>query len=214
MPWVDLAGKKRADKPMLGNSGFERRQGDFYATEPWVTRALLERIKFRGMIWEPACGRGDMAEVLAEFGYVVMASDIAGDALGCKGALKADFLTRYHAGEEPLSIVTNPPYTVAEPFIRKALELTERCQGMVAMLMRNEYDCAAGRRYLFESKAFASKLVLTRRPRWLDANQQHSASPRHNFAWMIWDHRHSGSARIEWLRARGGNANTIVSASL
>jgi hypothetical protein len=198
-PWVDLAGKKRADKPMLGDSGFKRVDGDRYWTEPWVTRALLERVKFRGMIWEPACGRGDMAMVLAEAGYVVMASDIAGDTLGCGGALKADFLTRQHAGEELFSIVTNPPYTLAELFIQKAIDLTERCGGMVAMLMRNEYDCAAGRRYLFESKAFASKLVLTRRPRWLDANQQHSASPRHNFAWFLWDWRHAGQARIEWL---------------
>ena len=51
---------------MLGEAGFQRIEGDRYFTEPWVTRALLSRVKFYDPIWEPACGRGDMADVLTE----------------------------------------------------------------------------------------------------------------------------------------------------
>lgn len=195
--WVDLAGKKNS--PMLGESGFERVEGDRYWTEAWVTQALLDRVKFRGLVWEPACGRGDMADVLTAAGYMVKVSDIAGAALGCKSAEQFDFLEHNELGDRLLSIVTNPPYTLAEAFIWKALALTEPWDGMVAMLLRNEYDCAAGRRPLFERESFAAKLVLTRRPRWKDAKDQHSASPRHNFSWFLWDHTHSGAAGIEWL---------------
>lgn len=188
--------KKSADFAMRG-SGFKRVEGDRYWTEAWVTRALLSKVAFRGVIWEPACGRGDMVEVLIEAGYKVMASDVAGDTLGCKVAAEADFLACRQ--ETNCSIVTNPPYTLAEAFIRKALDLTERASGMVAMLLRNEYDCAARRRYLFERESFAAKFVLTKRPRWVDGVGQHSSSPRHNFSWYLWDHHHSGNARVEWL---------------
>jgi hypothetical protein len=184
---------------MHGESGFQRVEGDRYWTEPWVTRALLARVKFRGLIWECACGRGDMADALTAAGYEVMVSDIAGASLGCKNAAETDFLTCGSPGDATFSIVTNPPYDRAEAFIRKALDLTARASGMVAMLLRNEYDCAAGRRDLFERESFAAKLVLTKRPRWLDALAQHSASPRHNFAWYVWDWHHSGSALIKWL---------------
>ena len=191
--------KRTADFAMRG-SGFERVEGDRYWTESWVTRALLARVKFRGMIWEPACGRGDIADVLHADGYQVTVSDIAGDRLGCKNAAEVDFLKHSSSpGDALFSIVTNPPFTFAEPFIWRALELTERAGGMVAMLLRNEYDCAASRRSLFEREAFAVKFVLTKRPRWVDGIGQHSASPRHNFAWFVWDHFHSGPARLEWL---------------
>lgn len=187
--------KKNTDSAMH-ISGFERVEGDRYWTESWVTKALLSRIHFRGIIWEPACGRGDMAEVLVDNGYKVMISDISGDTLGCTNAAKADFLTHSYPGDSTFSIITNPPYTLAEEFIRKALYLTARASGMVAMLLRNEYDSAASRRDLFEHESFSIKLVLTKRPRWVAGS---SGAPRHNFAWYVWDWNNSAPARIGWL---------------
>jgi hypothetical protein len=201
-PLAVLPVTRRADPAMLGNGAFERVSGDRYYTEAWVTEALLDRVRFRGTIWEPACGRGDMVEVLRRYGYRVVASDIAGAELGCGGARAADFLTTPPLCTGEFSIVTNPPYTLAEQFIRAALRLTRAGGGMVAMIMRNEYDCAASRRDLFERRAFTTKLVLTRRPKWVDALAPHSASPRHNFAIYLWDHRHRGPARIAWLPSR------------
>jgi hypothetical protein len=202
--WIDLAGQKRADRAMLGDSGFERVEGDFYATEAWVTQALLDAVEFRGVIWESACGRGDMSVVLRGAGYSVMDSDIAGSSLGCAGAIKLDFLDdpllrgeRVALGSGTFSIVTNPPYTLAERFLRRALEFTRQVGGMVAMLFRNEYDCAASRRDLFEHPAFSAKLVLVKRPRWIDSG--HTASPRHNFAWYVWDWQNKAIPRIGWI---------------
>lgn len=195
--WVDLAGKKRSG--MLGEAGFKRVEGDRYFTEHWVTRSLLAAMRFRGLVWEPAAGRGDIAVVLREAGYQVMCSDIVGPRLGCVGAAEADFLTHGSPGDGTFAVVTNPPYSHAEAFIRKALDLTSRSGGQVAMLLRNEYDCASSRRDLFERESFATKFVLTKRPKWIDDLAQHSASPRHNFAWYVWDYNHSGPSRIRWL---------------
>ena len=54
---------------------------DDFPTPPWATRALLEHVLAGKEIskincWEPACGRGYMAEPLKEYFQSVHASDI------------------------------------------------------------------------------------------------------------------------------------------
>jgi hypothetical protein len=188
----------KIDLAMLGTSGYGRQPLDQYFTPGWVTQALTNRVHFRDRIWEPACGRGDMSLVLRDAGYDVFESDIVGTALGCVGARQIDFLdTTLRDGVQ--TIATNPPYTAIEPFIRHALRLTRDCGGIVAMLARHEYDCAARRCELF-GYPFALKLTLTRRPRWFDDG---IAAPRHNFDWYVWDWSRSASApaTLDWARS-------------
>ena len=200
--WEDgrqRVGKKRlrapsTDPAMLGTSGYARRLGDFYSTERWVTETLLSKVRFRDAVWEPAAGDGAMVRVLASAGYPVVASDLVGDARGCPNAIKLNFLVATALPEHVLSIVTNPPYgKLAEAFIRQALRLTEPVGGMIAMLARNEYDSANTRKGLFDGPPFACKITLTKRPRWSDENV---ASPRHNFAWYVWDWQHVGPSHL------------------
>ena len=90
----------------------------------------------------------------------------------------------------PDAIVTNPPYALARLFIECALERMQPNNGMVAMLLRTDYDHAATRQHLFgECPAFAKKLVLTKRIVWFEGPK---AAPSFNHAWYIWDHRHKG----------------------
>ena len=148
-------------------------------------------MRFRGAIWEPAAGDGAMLRVLASAGYGVVASDLVGDERGCPNAIKR---WRNRSPKHVLAIVTNPPYgKLAEAFVRQALRLTEPVGGMVAMLARNEYDSAKTRRELFDGAPFACKITLTKRPRWSDENV---ASPRHNFAWYVWDWEHVGRSHL------------------
>lgn len=178
---------------MLGESGYQRIEGDAYFTPSWVTKALLSRIRFRrSYVWEPACGRGDMAKAIEEDGYRVHATDLHDRGYGRAGE---DFLAKTAPSLDP--IVTNPPYALAEAFVRHALHLTAPFKAEVAMLLRNEWDSARTRRDLFEHPAFHQKLVLTKRPRWVEDDR---ASPRHNFSWFIWDHaRAAGPATIGWF---------------
>src|SRR5262245_6456443 len=97
------------------NSGYERKDGDFYETPEWVTEALLPHlhpIDENGSIWEPAAGSGKMVRVLTQ-SRIVWGSDISwGD----------DFLTSLIRPANCITaIITNPPYGKAEEFICRAL---------------------------------------------------------------------------------------------
>ena len=167
---------------MHGESGYERKAHDSYETEPAATQALLQAVSLRGRLWEPACGSGKMARVLSAAGHAVLSTDLYDYEFGEPGH---DFLQAQTLPDNVGTIVTNPPYAddAAERFVVQALRLTKP-GGMVAMLLRQEFDCASGRNGLFTHPAFHLKLVLTFRPRWTDEKK---ASPRHNYAWYVWD---------------------------
>jgi hypothetical protein len=185
-----------------GEAGYERKARDFYPTEPWVTEALCRDVEFdnRGILWEPACGDGRMAKVLDRWHAAVIASDIADYGYGEPGH---DFLSigavhwlgETHAGRIA-AIVTNPPFDLAVQFIQRALELTKASQGKVAILQRHEFDAPASNRPLFRSP-FAAKLILHKRPRWVDGPD--AASPRFPYAWYLWDWAHQGPPELRWL---------------
>jgi hypothetical protein len=189
-----------------GEAGYPRAAFDFYPTEPWVTRALLQAVdlvhlgdigdpKRTATVWEPACGDGRMARVLIEAGYHVFASDIADHGYGRIGVDFLQCLT-LPAPEPPCgAIVTNPPFGLAKRFIAKALDMTLPWGGKVAMVQRHEFDAPFGNRPLFEPP-FAAKLVLHKRPRWSDDDK---ASPRFPYAWYLWDWRHQGPPVLHWL---------------
>lgn len=164
------------------DSGYERKERDLYETPGWVTRALLPHIKDRinAPIWEPAVGGGKMLDALSEIGFPVHGTDIAE---GC------DFLKQSKATFDYDFIITNPPYELANEFIIKALSLTNP-DGMVAMLLRTDFDHAKTRAGLFGScQYFAKKLVLTKRIKWFEDSK---GQPSFNHAWFIWDWKHKG----------------------
>ncbi len=99
---------------------------DYFPTPPWATRALFRHVlpamgvEAIDNVWEPACGEGHMAEVVAEFvnGQVV-ASDVFDYGMG---QTPVDFLI------EPMLIkpdwvITNPPFNLLCEFALRALEI-------------------------------------------------------------------------------------------
>ena len=101
------------------------------------------------------------------------------------------------AGEHSVdAIVTNPPYRYATQFIEHALRLTSGGGGKVAMLLRTDFDHAKKRRHLFsDCRAFACKLVLTKRILWIENS---TGQPSFNHAWYIWDHKHASKPTLEY----------------
>jgi hypothetical protein len=201
----------------LGEAGYARRERDFYPTEPWVTRTLIRYIDFHlwhlvdidnphddrriaETIWEPACGDGRMAEVLAAAGYRVVASDIADHGYGARGM---DFLdpSAWRGADQldptiPVprcaAIITNPPFDRAREFVVRALELTRAVKGKVAIVQRHEFDAPRGNHALFQLTG-GVKLILHKRPRW---SEEDKASPRFPYAWYVWDWAQDGAWRI------------------
>lgn len=181
-----------ADPAMLGASAHERREGDFYPTPAWCSETLLRLYPMPPLVWEPACGDGAIVQVLRRHGMTVHASDLSPRM---SPARTADFFLAESAPEDADAIITNPPYTHARAFVERALELMQPRKGVVAMLLRNEYDSADTRRHLFGQAPFAAKIVLTRRPMWIAGT---SGSPRHNYSWFVWDWKHEGAAVLRY----------------
>lgn len=103
-----------------GHGNLPRVEDDFYPTPEVATRALLRNTYFTGPVWEPACGDGAITKVLRRAGFLVHSSDI----VKRKGiTLKQnDFLTSSWTPPEFNSIITNPPYSLAIPFARVAID--------------------------------------------------------------------------------------------
>jgi len=167
-------------------SGYERKPLDLYETPDWVTKALVPHIRTLERIWEPAAGNGLMVRALWESGFRVCATDITTghDFLEQKSICNVD------------AIVTNPPYSAAREFIEHALKLMLPVRGLVAMLLRTDYDHAASRVLLFQGAApFAKKVVLTKRIVWFEGPK---AAPSFNHAWYVWDWRHEGPPTLAY----------------
>ena len=98
-----------------------RAENDFYATDPIAIEELMKIEKLAQNIWEPACGMGHLAEPLIKAGHNVMASDLIDRGYGQGGVdfLKQKGLIYY------CDIVTNPPYKLAEEFVRHGLEIIQ-----------------------------------------------------------------------------------------
>jgi len=126
-----------------------------------------------------------MVDVLRHAGHQVYATDIlhGQDFLACP------------MPEDINSIVTNPPYAMAQSFIEKALECVGG-RGFVAMLLRCDFDHAVSRRHLFaDCGTFSKRLVLTKRIKWFEGS---AGSPSFNHAWYLWNYLHDGPPTLAY----------------
>ena len=79
-------------------------------------------------------------------------------------------------------------------FIERGLSLTAS-DGLVAMLLRTDFDHAKSRQHLFQHPAFSKKLVLTKRIKWFEDSK---GQPSFNHAWFVWDYRHKGPPTLAY----------------
>lgn len=193
---TDVARRKAAakkDAAMLGDSGYERIEADHYCTPAENVNCLLQHVSIHESVWECAAGKGNISERMIEFGHKVWNSDII-DYGYDKDFRLGSFLDIHELPDPSIrAIITNPPYIgdMPEQFIRHALKLMQPVKGQVAMFLRNEYDCSKGRMDLFGLPPFHKKIVVTKRPRWVEGS---TGSPRHNYSWFVWDWRHKAGA--------------------
>lgn len=66
-----------------------REKNDFYATDPKALELLLDIEEFNPNVWECACGKGHLSEVLKKYGYNVRSTDLVDRGYGEGGI---DFL--------------------------------------------------------------------------------------------------------------------------
>jgi hypothetical protein len=171
--------------------------GDRYDTPPVAVEALLRCERLPELIWEPACGAGNIVAVLRDRNHKVIATDIADR--GCPDSRSGiDFL-----GEPPEinadAIITNPPYQLAEKFVEAALLRAP----LVIMLLRLAFFEGQRRSRILENcglariHVFRKRLPMMHREGWTGKR----ASSAIAFAWYVWERGYAGPTlidRISW----------------
>lgn len=181
-----------------GRHPLSERGADLYETPACAVEALLHVEAPPHRIWEPAAGRGAIAEVLRAHGHFVIASDL--HDWDCPASeFGVDFLRTTKAPTGCTAIVTNPPGALADEFARHALDLVPE----VYLLLRLAFLESAGRTDILEERGlrkvhvFRNRLPMMHRDGWTGRR----ASSAICFAWFGWNRDHAGPTvvdRISW----------------
>jgi hypothetical protein len=159
---------------------------DLYETPAAATRALLRVESFPPRIWEPAAGRGAISRVFEAAGHDVIKADLNAYH-GADAGIEAgrDFLMEWHAPPGCEVIVTNPPFKLADAFIRHGLTLAPRVvvfQRLMALEGVGRSDLVDG--HLRRVWAGKERLPMVHRDGWTGPRLNTSALP---YAWFVFD---------------------------
>lgn len=165
---------------------------DFFPTPPWATLALLDNEKFKGKIWECACGDGTMSRVLEEKRHSVFSSDLYDRGYGESGI---DFLS----ADRPFdNIITNPPYNCAEGFVATGVRLAKK---KFALLLRLAFLEGANRANTIFAKSPPSRVwVFSERITFYPAGVDPTGSGTTAYAWFVWDKDAPGRTELKWFK--------------
>ena len=177
---------------------FQREPFDYYATPPEAIKALLAVESFDGSIWEPACGEGAISTVLEAEGYHVISTDLIDRSFGQGGI---NFLNE--TVPRAKHIITNPPYGygLADRFIQKALQFTQKTGGTVAMLCDLSSLCHPDRHDLFIKTPPSDIYALDRIQCLPGGRPPQFKTCKQRYCWMVWKPNHSGETKFHWLAA-------------
>lgn len=123
----------------------KRKASDFYPTPADGTQAMADALGLPpgSMVADPCCGEGDMSRVLWACGYEVISADINDTGYGLAGYDYIGEDLEPHTGSLGFfaeyglidAIVINPPFSLAEQFIRKAVKQAP----VVGVLLKADY---------------------------------------------------------------------------
>ena len=168
---------------------------DMYTTDPTAVEALLQKEKFDANIWEPACGTGNISEVLKTHGYTVYNSDVF-DYGYSDMHKQLDFLL------SPCSfdgdIVANPPFSEALEFAQPAVDAVGEGH-KVALLLRLQFLEGVKRREFFNVHPPKCVYVFSKRTKCHRQGKADSNSPAICFAWFVWEKGYTGKPSIDWI---------------
>jgi hypothetical protein len=163
------------------NRGGARAALDFYSTPAWVTHALLRFITPGPRVLDPCAGDGSILKHLGQGarGYELDAvrattAQTSGLAVTCRDSLSTN------SWDSPSMVIMNPPYSLSEAFVRRALEEVQ-ADGMVCALLRLGW-LASKKRKEFHRTFLADVHILSRRPSFTPDGKTDTSE----YAWFVW----------------------------
>lgn len=160
-----------------------RQPEDFYVIPIIAVEALRQNEVFTGVGWEPASGDGRIAKLM----QMQLASDLRFDVYG-EGGMDFRLETR-----QVDYIITNPPFSLALPFVRHALE----CAPKVAMFLRLQFLEGKERGEFFKKHPPIRIYLFSER---LNCDPASNGSGGMMcFAWFIWERGFRGIPGLRWV---------------
>ncbi len=175
-----------------GRSADVRRESDFYKTPEWVIESFLREVQkdVPGFldghnICDPCAGGDDTSRmpypaVLALYGHEhIMTIDIREDS---GAGFKGDFLEQSAKMARDYDLViSNPPYSLAVEFVKKALEIAAP-GGYVAFLLRINFLGAQCRHDFWQETMPSYIYVHSKRPSF--TNGGNDSTEYAHFVWV------------------------------
>lgn len=172
---------------------------DDFPTPPWATRALFEHVLddksslLEMSCLEPACGRGYMSKPLSEYFGSVTSSDA--HHYGYSEA--RDYLALPYEAQAFDWVVTNPPFRLAEQFVKQSLRVARRG---VAVLARTVFLESCGRyNSLFRDRPPTKFAQFVERVPMVKGRVDRKASTATGYAWLLWEKTAKGAPRLMWV---------------
>ena len=172
---------------------------DDFPTPPWATRGLLEYViddasaLAKLTCLEPACGAGHMAKVLKEYFKTVQSSDAFSYGYG----QVRDFVEEPYDVDTFDWVITNPPFRLAEDFVRLSLPIARKG---VAILARTVFLESVGRyQGIFRQFPPAKFAQFVERVPMVKGRLDIKASTATGYAWLVWEKQTSDLPRLMWV---------------
>lgn len=174
--------------------GGKRSPADFYATPPWVTHRLLDGVLLPGGRWlEPCAGDGELIRAINEkrLDIAWSANELREEMRPCFSELLkedvriGDYLEvpENEWGPEPFDvIVTNPPFSLALPIIKKSLRMAKK----TVMLLRLNF-WGSEERQSFMAAFPPDTYVLPNRPVFTVNKEGKPGTDSPEYAWFVWE---------------------------
>lgn len=167
---------------------------NYFPTPPWAYRALTREIMLRfpallplgSSVWEPACGAGHGAIPLSE-SHRVFATDVHDWGYGSVRDLDFSFCGTADAPFPIDWVITNPPFTLAEMFLRRGLEVATKG---VALLVRLQWLEGVDRYHqIFNAEGDARPVLIcpfAERVPMIEGCWDPEAKSATAYCWIIW----------------------------
>jgi hypothetical protein len=178
------------------NRGGTREANDFYPTPTWLTEALIPHLGKPRHILEPAAGDGAIVGVLHR-AFSEAEIDHGDITTG------QDFLTYAWRQDYYDLIITNPPYSLAEEFARRALSLVKPA-GTVVMLSRVSFAGSQGRAAWLRATQ-PSLYFSPRRPCFVRGKSDNC-----EYAWFVWS---PAAPTCVWLETEAPSSGDLFEAA-
>lgn len=186
-----------------GNSMTEKADNDFYATDPKTLKAFLDVsidvFKNVESIHEPCCGQGHLVEAMLPYfkNSIIASTDLIDRGYGLGGVnflncnldIKADL------------IITNPPFSLVNDFIKVGLERTNRYLVYLCKIQMLE---TVGRKEILENSPLKYIYVHSKRQAtWKDGKELDPKGKKWAttmcLAWFVWDKKYNGEPMVRFI---------------